>query len=110
MFTLLGIDTTDNFRDGCMQDIHWTDGSFGYFPTYTLGAMYAAQLYQAMSRALPDLPANVAAGNLQPLFDWLNQHIWQHGSRYSTEALIYQATGEALNPHCYRRHLESRYL
>lgn len=106
----LGLDTRGNYRDGCMQDIHWTDGAFGYFPTYTLGAMYAAQLFQAVKKALPDLSDRLQHGELQPVFDWLQQNIWQHGSRFPTEQLLINATGEALNPRFFRQHLEQRYL
>ena len=106
----LGLDTRGNYRDGCMQDIHWTDGAFGYFPTYTLGAMYAAQLFQAVKKALPDLGERLQHGELQPVFDWLQQNIWQHGSRFPTEQLLINATGEALNPRFFRQHLEQRYL
>lgn len=110
MQSLLGIDTHENYRDGCMQDIHWTDGSFGYFPTYTLGAMYAAQLLQGVKKALPDFDQLLRQGNLQPVFTWLQQNIWQHGSRFSTRQLIENATGEDLNPLYFRKHLEDRYL
>ncbi|ORM70040.1 carboxypeptidase M32 [Pantoea rwandensis] len=106
----LGIDTRGNYRDGCMQDIHWTDGAFGYFPTYTLGAMYAAQLFQAVKRAIPQVDDLILNGELQPVFDWLQQNIWQHGSRFPTETLLVNATGEKLNPHYFRQHLEQRYL
>ncbi len=106
----LGINTAGNYRDGCMQDIHWTDGAFGYFPTYTLGAMYAAQLFLALKRAIPQVDALIAQGDLQPVFHWLQQNIWQHGSRFSTRQLIENATGEDLNPIWFRQHLESRYL
>lgn len=110
MQAMLGLDTTGNYRDGCMQDIHWTDGSFGYFPTYTLGAMYAAQLFGALKNALPEVGELVREGNLQPVFDWLRQNIWQHGSRFTTRQLIENATGEDLNPQWFRQHLENRYL
>jgi len=110
MMHSLGLDTRGNYRDGCMQDIHWTDGAFGYFPTYTLGAMYAAQLFQAVKKALPDLGERLQHGELQPVFDWLQQNIWQHGSRFPTEQLLINATGEALNPRFFRQHLEQRYL
>lgn len=106
----LGIDTRGNYRDGCMQDIHWTDGAFGYFPTYTLGAMYAAQLFQAVKRAISQVDQLIQQGELQPVFDWLQQNIWQHGSRFPTQQLLINATGEALNPHYFRQHLEQRYL
>lgn len=106
----LGINTEGNYRYGCMQDIHWTDGAFGYFPTYTLGAMYAAQLFQTARGAIPELDSNIANGDLNPLFSWLQKNIWQHGSRYSTAELITKATGESLNPRFFREHLELRYL
>lgn len=106
----LGIDTVGNYRDGCMQDIHWTDGGFGYFPTYTLGAMYAAQLFQCANHAIPTLQDDIARGDLTALFQWLKQNIWQHGSRFTTDQLIKNATGETLNPAYFRKHLESRYL
>ncbi|MDF7658256.1 carboxypeptidase M32 [Erwiniaceae bacterium L1_54_6] len=110
MQNALGIDTRGNYRDGCMQDIHWTDGAFGYFPTYTLGAMYAAQLFQAVKRAIPQVSELILQGDLQPVFDWLQQNIWQHGSRFLTGQLLLNATGETLNPHYFRQHLEQRYL
>lgn len=106
----LGINTEGNYRYGCMQDIHWTDGAFGYFPTYTLGAMYAAQLFQTARGAIPELDSNIANGDLNSLFSWLQKNIWQHGSRYSTAELITKATGESLNPRFFREHLERRYL
>ncbi|MNC20037.1 putative metalloprotease YpwA [compost metagenome] len=106
----LGLSTKDNFRNGCMQDIHWTDGAFGYFPSYTLGAMYAAQLFNSAKLALPQLESDIAEGNFTALFDWLRQNIWQHGSRFTTSELITNATGEDLNPLYFRKHLEARYL
>ncbi|WP_436874776.1 carboxypeptidase M32 [Kosakonia sacchari] len=106
----LGLSTEGNYRNGCMQDIHWTDGGFGYFPSYTLGAMYAAQLFHAARTALPGLDEAIAAGDLTALFDWLRQNIWQHGSRFSTAQLIQNATGEALNADYFHQHLLRRYL
>lgn len=106
----LGLSTVGDYRNGCMQDIHWTDGGFGYFPSYTLGAMYAAQLFSAAHRALPDLNQSIAQGEFSALFDWLRQNIWQHGSRFTTEQLITQATGEPLSSRYFRAHLEARYL
>ena len=110
MQALLGIDTRGNYRDGCMQDVHWTEGAFGYFPSYTLGAMYAAQWFAAMRRAVPDLDRRIAAGDLAPVFAWLNAHIWSQASRWDTPELVARASGEALNPQHFRAHLEARYL
>jgi carboxypeptidase Taq len=69
----LGVDTRGNYRQGCLQDIHWTDGSFGYFPSYTLGAMYAAQYFAVMRRNMPDLDQRIAAGDLSAVFGWLDR-------------------------------------
>jgi carboxypeptidase Taq len=110
MQTLLGLDTRGNYRDGCMQDVHWTEGAFGYFPSYTLGAMYAAQWFAAMRRETPDLDARIAAGDLTAVFDWLGRNIWSQASRWETPELVRRASGEPLNPAYLRAHLEKRYL
>ncbi|WP_457808729.1 carboxypeptidase M32 [Kushneria sp. EE4] len=110
MQRLLGLDTRGNYRDGCLQDIHWTDGSFGYFPTYSLGAMLAAQLMAAARRAEPQLDARIADGDPGLLLEWLKSHVWQQGSLMETSELIQRATGEALDPEYYRRHLRERYV
>jgi carboxypeptidase Taq len=110
MQTLLGLDTRGNYRDGCMQDAHWTEGAFGYFPSYTLGAMYAAQWFAVMRRAVPDLDPRIAAGDLVPVFEWLGANIWSQASRWETPELARRASSEALNPAHFRAHLEARYL
>jgi carboxypeptidase Taq len=110
MQSLLGIDTRGNYSNGCMQDVHWSGGSFGYFPCYTLGAMYAAQWFAAIRVQMPDLDARIARGELSPVFDWLRENIWTQASRWSTPELAKRASGEALNPQHFRRHLEARYL
>jgi carboxypeptidase Taq len=110
MLTLLGLDTRGNYKDGCLQDVHWSDGSFGYFPSYTLGAMYAAQWFAAMRRAIPHLDTRIAAGDLAPIFDWLKANVWSQASRWETPELVHRASGEALNPAHFRAHLEARYL
>ncbi|AKJ29662.1 carboxypeptidase M32 [Caldimonas brevitalea] len=110
MMTLLGVDTRGNYRDGCLQDVHWPEGMFGYFPCYTLGAMYAAQWFAAIRRATPDLDVRVASGDLAPVFDWLREQIWLQGSRWSADELAVRASGEVLNPAHFRAHLEDRYL
>jgi carboxypeptidase Taq len=110
MRALLGIDTRGNYRDGPMQDIHWSEALFGYFPCYSLGAMYAAQWFAAMRRDLPDLDAGIARGDIGPVFDWLESRIWRQGSRWTTDELAIRASGEPLNPAHFRAHLEQRYL
>jgi carboxypeptidase Taq len=110
MMKYLGIDTKGNFQNGPMQDIHWPAGLFGYFPSYTLGAMYAAQYFATMRRPHPDLDQQITNGNLALVFDWLNANIWSKASELGTDELVIKATGEALNPTHFRTHLESRYL
>ncbi|MGB2079537.1 MAG: carboxypeptidase M32 [Vibrio sp.] len=105
----LGLSTQGNFKDGCMQDIHWTDGSFGYFPSYTLGAMYAAQFMAAMKKTL-DVDGAIRSGDLSPIFAWLKKNIWQQASLHDTNQLVTMATGEALNPEHFKQHLTTRYL
>ena len=106
----LGLDTRSDFRNGCLQDVHWSEGLFGYFPSYTLGAMYAAQWFAALRRALPDLDDRVAAGELAPVFDWLRENIWAQGSRWTTDELCVRAIGSPLDAAHFRAHLENRYL
>lgn len=110
MQTLLGLDTRGNYKDGCLQDVHWTEGAFGYFPSYTLGAMYAAQWFAALRQRMPDLDSSIAAGQLEPVFGWMREHIWSQASLWETPELVRRASGEALNPQYFREHLDRRYL
>jgi carboxypeptidase Taq len=110
MQQLLGIDTRGDFRDGCLQDVHWPEGLFAYFPCYSLGAMYAAQWFAAIRRQVPDLDQRVARGELAPVFDWLGEHIWSQGSRWTTDELAQRSSGETLNPAHFKAHLARRYL
>jgi carboxypeptidase Taq len=110
MKELLGLDTRGNFKDGPMQDVHWPESLFGYFPCYSLGAMYAAQWAAAMRRALPDLDGRIASGDWVPMFDWLRDNIWRQASRWTTDELAMRASGEVLNPAHFKAHLEARYL
>ncbi len=110
MRKLLGLDTRGNYRDGPLQDVHWPEGLFGYFPCYTLGAMYAAQWFAAMRSEMPQLDSSIGKGALEPVFDWLRERIWSQGSRWTTEELCRRASGQALDPNHFRRHLHARYL
>ena len=110
MQSLLDIDTRGNYRNGCMQDVHWSAGAFGYFPCYTLGAMYAAQWFATIRARWPDLDARIERGELAPVFDWLRDNIWTQASRWSSQELATRASGEALNPAHFKAHLEKRYL
>jgi len=106
----LGVDVAGNYENGCMQDIHWPSGMFGYFPSYTLGAMYAAQYFATIRAQHPDLDARIASGDLSPVMNWLDANIWSQASRWGTDELVRRATGEPLNARHFRKHLEARYL
>ena len=106
---MLGIVPPDDAQ-GCLQDIHWHDGAFGYFPSYTLGAMAAAQLMAAIRRAIPDLDAHLAQGDLAPMMRWLNLNLHGQGARFGFQDLLRHATGKPLDPADFTAHLTARYL
>ena len=109
MKELLGV-VPANDALGCLQDLHWYAGSWGYFPTYTLGAMSAAQLYQAAAAAVPGIPAALGKGDFRPLMGWLREHVHARGSLLSSPELLAEATGRSLDPKAFERHLSQRYL
>jgi carboxypeptidase Taq len=109
MRALLGV-APQNDREGCLQDIHWYDGNWGYFPTYTLGALIAAQLFEAARRDLPGLMQAIAAGEFAPLLGWLRERVHSQGSLLSTAELVEAATGRPLGTGSFEQHLRNRYL
>lgn len=110
MRRLLQLSTSGNDRDGCMQDVHWPSGAFGYFPLYTLGAMVAAQLFASVLREHPTVTDELERGSFETLDAWLRENVWRWGSRYATDELLERATGERLNPEHFITHLRQRYL
>ena len=109
LHALLGVRPPDD-RQGCLQDIHWYDGAFGYFPSYTLGAMAAAQLMVAARAAVPGLDGALGQGDLGPLVGWLRTHVHAQGSRLGFNELLRAATGRLLDPAAFEAHLAARYL
>lgn len=109
MIEYLGISTLANPKDGPMQDVHWPGGAFGYFPSYTLGAMIAAQQWATLEQAQPKLRSAIANGDFTAVNQWRTDKIWTQGSRYSTPELITRATGEPLNAAHFKAHLKQRY-
>lgn len=109
MQLLLGV-VPPNDRLGCLQDIHWPSGGWGYFPTYTLGAMTAAQLFDAACKQNPDIRPGLRRGDFAPLRAWLREHVHSLASRHTTDEVVTRATGRSLEPSVFRRHLEQRYL
>jgi len=85
----------ENDAQGCLQDVHWSHANFGYFPTYSLGSVLAAQFDHALRTDVDDVDAKIRAGDVGPLHDWLGEHVHRYGCRYTTPDLVERATGEA---------------
>ena len=106
---LLGLETT-SLKEGVLQDIHWGAGMIGYFPTYTIGNLMAAQLWRALSAELPDIDASIAAGDFRPLREWLRDNIHRQGRKYTSRQLLQRVTGEELRVDPFLEYLEGKLL
>jgi carboxypeptidase Taq len=95
--------------EGCLQDVHWSLGLFGYFPTYTLGNIYAAQIYQYLKQEKPHLKTDISKGNFTELRSWLNEQIHKQGKRYSANDLIKKITGNELDSNYFIQYLEEKF-
>ncbi len=104
----LDVKVTDD-RNGCLQDVHWSHGSFGYFPTYSLGSFYAAQLFAAVGKTYPDLSMDIQKGDTKVLLNWLRLHIHQYGRTFKSEELCQKACGETLNIGYFLNYLLDKY-
>lgn len=104
----LGITPSTN-AEGCLQDIHWSMGAFGYFPTYTLGNLYAAHLFEAFEKDHPDWEKLVGAGELAFIKAWLYDNIYQHGRCYTTQELLQKAAGHPFTANAYLNYLKKKY-
>ena len=93
---------------GVLQDIHWSMGAFGYFPTYTLGNLYAAQLLEAAREDLPDHDEQMRRGEFEPLLDWMREHVHQRGSILEPADLIEEATGSSPSPDAFVEYLRDK--
>jgi carboxypeptidase Taq len=102
--------TVSNDSLGCLQDIHWPSGAWGYFPTYTLGAMTAAQLFRAACQADADILPGLSKGDFAPLRAWLRANVHAKGSLITTDQLLVAATGRPMTAEVFRTHLRERYL
>jgi carboxypeptidase Taq len=109
MRATLGLSTLDNPADGPMQDVHWPSSAFGYFPSYTLGAMMAAQQWAALTREHPSADDDIARGDFSAVNEWRRERIWSQGSHWSTPELLERATGEKLDARYFIDHLQKRY-
>jgi carboxypeptidase Taq len=95
--------------EGCLQDIHWTNGAIGYFPTYTLGSVLAAQLNHHLRADVGDVDTLVREGEFSPIHDWLTEHIHRHGARYETDDLVQEATGESFSADHFLDYADAKY-
>jgi len=103
----LGLEVPDDAR-GCMQDIHWSMGAFGYFPTYTLGNLYAAQFWATLRQALPSLDDDLRRGEFGGLLGWLKENVHAHGRRFTAPELCERITGQRLSHEPLLRYLEAK--
>ncbi len=106
--TLLGLDVPNNAL-GCLQDIHWSMGAFGYFPSYALGNLYASQFWSAMTKDIPDMDARLEAGDCAIVLAWLEKNIHRCGAMYLPGELVEKVTGKALDPAYFARYLNEKY-
>lgn len=95
--------------EGCLQDVHWAEGYFGYFPSYALGNLLAAQLWETITTAIPDINGQITQGELAPLLGWLRENIHQHGKRYTLPELCQNVTGKPLQTDALLAYLRERY-
>ena len=96
-------------KNGCLQDVHWSHGSFGYFPTYSLGSFYAAQFFAAAEKNIPNLGSSITKGNYKPLLEWLRMSIHVHGRRFTSEELCERICGQPLNIDYFINYANNKY-
>jgi carboxypeptidase Taq len=108
MQEFLGI-TPPSTKDGALQDIHWSSGLIGYFPTYQLGNLISLQLWDKINAAIPDLTAQFEHGEFGALLGWLRTHLHQHGRKFTSNELLQRITGDGLNPAPYLKYLKTKY-
>lgn len=101
--------TPENDAVGCLQDVHWSGGLIGYFPTYTLGNLISVQMFERIKKDIPDLTEQFKRGEFSQLLAWLRKHLHQHGRRYAPTDLIKRATGKALTAKPYIAYLKSKF-
>ena len=110
MQSYLGLSTKDNYSDGVMQDVHWPAALFGYFPSYTLGALISAQLFQTATTQHSNIHEELMVGNFSTLVDWLREHVHSNGCLLSADQLLKQATGEVMSAKPFIQHIQQRYM
>ena len=107
MADYLGVDVPDDAH-GVLQDVHWAGGAFGYFPTYSLGNVIAAQVWDAVREELPDLDDQIRVGELGPLHGWLRERLYRHGGKFMPKQMIARVVGGPIDVGPYLRQLRER--
>ena len=108
MKTLLGLDSPDD-ANGCLQDVHWSFGGIGYFPTYALGNLYAAQLYYTAKQEIENLESYIGSGDFMPLLAWFRNKIHSQGMRFRAKDLVRTVTGKPLHHKYFITYLNDKY-
>ena len=104
----IGVTVPDDVR-GCLQDVHWSHGSFGYFATYSIGSLYAAQFFETIKKHYPDIENQIAAGNNSTVLKWLQDNVYRRGRFYNSEDLCLAATGEKLNSKYFMSYINKKF-
>ena len=105
---MLGI-TPQNDVEGVLQDMHWSGGSIGYFPTYAIGSIYSSQIYNKLSEINANFENEIEQGNFQNILNWLRENIHQHGRLFTADEIIKKACGEGLNSRIFVNYLKDKY-
>ncbi len=107
MHDYLGVEVPDDAR-GVLQDVHWSRGTLGYFPTYALGNVISVQIWENVLEEVPDLDDRLEAGDLSPLGDWLREHLWRHGRKFTPQETLERVVGGGIDPEPYLRYLHAK--
>ncbi|MCK5450102.1 carboxypeptidase M32 [Candidatus Pacearchaeota archaeon] len=99
----------ENDSEGVMQDVHWSQGTFGYFPTYAIGTIYATQLFEALRKEFPEIEKDIEIGDYSKIKEWLRENIHKHGRKFTSEDIIKNVCNEGLNPGVYIKYLNDKY-
>ncbi|MCK5258976.1 MAG: carboxypeptidase M32, partial [Thermoplasmatales archaeon] len=108
MDELLGV-TPKNDKEGVLQDMHWSGGSFGYFPTYAIGTIYASQLFKQLSEEKPDITEEIEQGDFTSILTWLREHVHKYGCLMAADEIIENTCGEGLNSKVFIEYLKDKY-
>ena len=108
MKEMLGI-TPRTDKEGVLQDMHWSGGDFGYFPTYAIGTIYASQLFNQLVKEKPEVTQQIARGEFKDIIEWLREHVHRFGRMMTAEEIVEKTCHEGLNPQIFVSYLKEKY-